>query len=125
LNEAPTFLMHNELPDIEITSKRLDYDEKQQPYLHIETAITEDQREHLLSDSEVIFTVRLAITSKLYFPYPRLGDNDKVEDYYLGFRTKSIAGGKNGVFTTFEDGFVEIQVPQFLPLQKLLKGKVW
>jgi len=49
----------------------------------------------------------------------------RIEDYYLGFRTKSIAGGKNGIFSTFEDGFETVENPKFLSLKQIWNNDTW
>lgn len=124
--EVKAYLCYNGLNDIRNTPpdvaiyKEMRVDKNGHPFVNVSATLTAHQKEFILDESEIFFTVRLAISKKLYFPYPRKG-----KDYYLSFRSQSLAGGKNGIFSTFEEAFVEIQEAKFLPFSELKSRKTW
>jgi len=125
--EVKAYLCYNGLNDIrnkpgEVTVSYpiMEIDKNGQSYIHVSATLTEYQRDLLLDESEIFFTVRLAINKKLYFPYPRKG-----EDYYLSFRSRSLKDSKNTMFSDFQEEFVEIQEAKFLPFSELKSKKTW
>ncbi|MBL4746301.1 MAG: hypothetical protein JKY08_08020 [Flavobacteriaceae bacterium] len=115
----------NTPPNVTVSPPRMEVDKNGQSYVHVLAVLTDHQKDFILDESEIFFTVRLAIEANngVYFPYPSKG-----KEYYLSFRSQTLEGGTNGVSSSsssFEDAFVENQEAKFLPFSELISNKTW